>query len=202
MKTFFCVLGMVVTALLGLFCALTVWLAVESYLALNDPNSWMTTEGRLTGLELSRDNFIRKYEAEIECDYVVDGDTHISANTERMSGASSSDGDAAKREVVRRLGLHNVQWEDITRERHKAVLTDKNSRIMVSYHPAHPSNAFYEGFHREKAAEMAKSDRLGAIIFAVLGLLCAGGFYGCLRALRSKEDEPSVENPFDVKTPA
>jgi hypothetical protein len=195
MKSFFCVLGMLVTLGLCLLCVGFSTVGVTKIYALYHHDEWLTTEARLTSLRL--DKGITGYAAEVECVYLVDGQSYKDVTTERIAG---TDSDAVKREIVQKLGIGDVLWRDYPEGNlHKAMLRDdKNARAVVSYHPTFPSHAFYRGFIGE-AFDHEKSLNMKVTgVFVALVMLFASGFYGCLRGLlRKKEKAPQKNSVAD-----
>ena len=200
MKKAFCVLGMVVTLLLSLLSLALLCVGVTQDYALANYRDWVTTEGKLTSLVLVKQP--RGYEAQTECIYLVDGDKYEESRDAWMRGEARKSLDAAKRDIVQKLGLNRVKWSDMGGDAHRAVLTDNNAHVTISYHPKFPSQGFYAGIYRPEIEHQISLNRRVAIFFGALTAIVAAGFYLCLHTLRRMKPQTNDENLFADENPS
>lgn len=200
MKKTFCVLGMVVTLLLSLFCVAMLSVFVTQGYSMANYRDWVATEGKVTSLVLVRQP--RGYEAQMECIYQVNGTKYEDERSAWMRGEASRSLDVAKRDIVQKLGLNRLKWIAMDGNTHRAVIDDNNSHVTISYHPVFPSHGFYAGIYRpEIEHQIALNNNVG-ILFVVLLAVFAGGFYLCLRVFRRMKPQAIDENPFADEIPS
>jgi hypothetical protein len=141
------------------------------------------------------------YEAEIESIYLVDGEKHADSRDAWMRGDARLSLEAAKRDIVQKLGLRRVKWRDMGNDTHRAVLDVNNAHVMISYHPTFPSHGFYDGIYKPEMDHQISLNNTVGMLFAALLFIFAGGFYFCLRTMQRMKPKTSDENLFADETP-